>query len=285
VDRTTVVKRIGALLLLLVLMITLAYNMDSNTKVNATNDEMMYFPSGCEINRLTLGNQALFADAIWLWFIQYYGKHRLTDRKYDRMYHILDVLTTLDPAFLKAYQLGSMLLTHDAQRPDQAKNLLKKGMYSNPDAWTLPFYYGFLHFVFLGDYQTAQIFFRFAGQKPGAPDMPRRWEAYVTYKKIDDLQTALQLWLDLYNSTTNPEEKRVAELYIKDIKMKIDINNLNEQVKSFTAKFGRAPSNLDELVEYGFVESIPLEPHGASYKIEHGEVFSTHKGDWPFGGR
>jgi hypothetical protein len=268
------------LVLLFALMIVLAYHLDAHATRPAATDEMMYFPSGQGLQKLSLGHRAVLADVAWLWFVQYYGKHRLTDGKYDHMFHILDILTTYNPAFLKAYELGGLLLTHDAQRPDQAKALLKKGMYLNPDSWSLPFYYGFLHFVFLGDYVTAQVFFRFAAQKPGAPDMPKRWEAYVTYKKKGDLDAALELWFDLYDNTTDPEEKRVAEQYIKDIQMQKTINTLTRQIERFVDRYGRSPATLDELVKSGFLESIPQEPHGGSFIIENGKVKAVYENEW-----
>lgn len=261
-------------------MVVLAYRLDINAPMHTPADEMMYFPSGQGLKELSLGHGAVVADAIWLWFVQYYGKHRLTDGKYDHMYHILDIITTCNPAFFRAYELGSMLLTHDAQRPDQAKTLLKKGMRLNPNAWRLPFYYGFLHFVFLGDYGTARVFFGFAARKPGAPDVPKRWEAYVAHKKVGDLDTALQLWRDLYNGTTNPEEKRIAELYIKDITMQKDIDFLNRCAELFIERFSRVPSTLDELVEYGYIESIPPEPHGGYFMIKNGKVTAVYEDEW-----
>jgi hypothetical protein len=273
-------KQIILVVLLFALMVILAHHLDAGAPRYTHQDESMYLPSVHGYHRLSLGHRALCADALWLWFVQYYGKHRLTDRKYDHMYHILDIVTTFDPAFLKAYQLGSLLLTHDAQRPDQARLLLKKGMHANPDSWSLPFYYGFMHFVFLGDYETARAYFRFAAHKPGAPDMPKRWEAYVTYKKQGDLDTALDLWLDLYNNTINPEEKRVAELYIKDIHMQKHIQELNERMERFKGRYDRDPITLDEMVIQGYLDSIPPEPHGGYYTIEDGEVKAVYEDEW-----
>ena len=273
-------KKILLLVLLIMAMILLLYRLDTITQRTSYQDEAMYIPSIHGYSRLSLGHHALCADALWLWFVQYYGKHRLTDHRYEHMYHILDIVTTFDPAFLKAYRLGSMLLTHDAQRPDQAKTLLKKGMYSNPDDWSLPFYYGFMHFVFLGDYETAQAYFRIAAHKPGAPDMPKRWEAYVTYKKQGDLDTALELWLDLYNNTTNPEEKRVAELYIKDIYSQKYVHILNEAMQRFRDQYSRDPATLNELVEEGYLDSIPAEPHGGYYIIENGNAKGVYEDEW-----
>lgn len=235
----------------------------------------MYFPSGFALKALSMGLYAPLADLVWLRFIQYYGEHRMADAQFELMYHILDVLTTLDTRFAYAYTLGGLMLTHDAQRPDQARALLKKAMVSDPDEWRFPYMYGFVHYVFLKEYAVAQTYFRISAQKPNAPDMPRRWAAFVTYFKMGDLKASLTLWTDLYNSTENPEEKQIALYYIEKIKMELDIEFLNKKVTEFTTKMGRAPHRLRELMSHGFVESIPDEPHRAQYYVKDGKVYST----------
>ena len=171
------------------------------------------------------------------------------------------------------------MLTHDAQRPDQARMLMKKGMQANPDDWRLPFMYGFIHYVFSREYNVAQTYFRISAQKPDASDIPKRWAAFVTYYRLGDLKTALALWLDLYNNTKNPEEKAIAERYIKKIKMKLDIELLNKKIAEFTKLTGRKPLNLKELIAYGIIDSIPAEPHGCHYLLRNGEVYSTFQTD------
>jgi len=222
-----------------------------------------------------MGFYGPLADLVWLRFIQYYGEHRMTDVRFELMSHILDILTTLDPRFVFAYTLGSLMLTHDAQRPDQARRLLRKGMDKNPDEWRYPFMYGFIHYVFLREYDIAQRYFRLSSQRPNVPDMPKRWAAFLLYKKIGDLETALALWLDLYNNTKNPEEKAIAEVYIKNIKMELDIKFLNKKIAEFTKKFKRKPYHLKDLIVFGIIDSIPSEPHGERYFIKKGRVSST----------
>lgn len=269
------VKRFLVVLLLVAVIAGLAYRVDATRPPQELMGELMYFPSGYAVRALCMGLQAPLADLVWLRFIQYYGEHRMTDARFDLMHHILDILTTLDPRFLYAYTLGGLMLTHDAQRPDQAKQLLKKGMYQNPDEWRYPHVYAFMHYVFLRDHQTAKTYFGVAARKPGAPDMPRRWHAFVTYYKLGDLKTALALWTDFYNDTRNPEEKSIAEYYIKRIKMQLDIEWLDTMIAEFTARFGRPPTALSELVVSGLVKKIPDEPFGEKYYIENGKARST----------
>jgi len=273
-------KKFIFIILLLLLIANFSYRIDLKKSPHGLIGELMYFPSGIALRALSVGFYAPIADLVWIRFIQYYGEHRLTDYKFEYLYHILDILTTLNPQFLHAYYLGSLMLTHDAQRPDQAKMLLKKGMKANPDNWPLPFYYGFIHFVFLKEYNIAKTYFRISAMKPDAPIMPKRWAAFIVYKKLGDLKTALVLWLDLYNNTENPEEKAIAELYIKNIKMELDIEFLNKKIKEFTEKFGSKPDNLKELITHKLISSIPDEPHGENYYIKNEKVYSTYKHDW-----
>jgi hypothetical protein len=269
------IKKFLFVILLLLLIANLSYRIDLKKTHHELIGELMYFPSGFAVRSLSLGFYAPLADMVWLRFIQYYGEHRMTDARFDLMYHILDILTTLDPYFVHAYTLGALMLTHDANRPDQAMKLLKKGMRADYNEWRTPFIYGFINYVFLRDYKTALAYLRISSQKPNATDMPKRWAGYIALKRIGDLKVALALWLDLYNNAKNFEEKSIAEMYINKIKMELDIEFLNKKIEEFKAKIGRQPISLKELVVYNIIDSIPTEPHGGKYYLKEGKALST----------
>jgi hypothetical protein len=268
-------KKIVVILLLLVLIANISYRLDLTRSPHELVGELMYFPSGVALHALSMGFYALVADLVWLRFIQYYGEHKLTDLKFDMMHHILDVLTTLDHRFEYAYSLGGLMLTHDADRPDQARALMLKGMRLNPHDWRIPFMYGFVHYVFLKDYDVAHTFFRLASTKPNAPDIPKRWAAFTLHKKVGDLERSLSLWTDLYRNTANELEKEVALMYIQDIQMELDIRFLDTRIATFREKLGRAPVDLRELVAFRFLDALPIEPHGEQYIIRQGRAAST----------
>lgn len=272
-------KKIIIIILLLFLIGNFSYRIDLAKSSHEVISELMYFPSGRALRIFSMGFYAPLADLIWLRFIQYYGEHRLTDRKFEMMFHILDMLTTLDIHFTYAYTLGGLMLTHDAQRPDQAKKLLKKGMHAKSEEWRHPFMYGFIHYVFLKDFRIAQTYYRIAAQKPHAPDMAKRWAAFVTYFKLGDKKTALKMWIDFYNSTENQEEKILAESYIKRIRMELDIEFLEQTIKLFKTKFDRRLYSLKQLVSVGLIDSIPQEPHDGNYFLRDGKVYSTYRPD------
>lgn len=268
-------KRLLLMCALLLLVANLAYRIDLSRTAHELIGELMYFPSGFALRALSMGFHGSLADLVWFRFIQYYGEHRLTDAKFEYMYHILDILTTLDPRFTYAYTLGGLMLTHDAERPDQARLLLRKGMQVYPESWRIPFIYGFIHYVFLRDYGVAEAYFRIAAQRPDAPDLSKRWAAFLLYRHIGDLKTSLSLWIDLYNNSQNPEERIIAAHYISKIKMLLDIELLDKKIVEFKNALARYPESLHELVAIGLIDSLPEEPHGGKYLIHHGRAVST----------
>ena len=123
----------------------------------------------------------------------------------------------------------------------------------------------------------AQTYYRIAAQKPNAPDMAKRWAAFVTYLKLGDRRTSLKMWIDYYNSTQNPEEKTLAEIYIKRINMDLDIEFLNKKVQEHKKITGLYPHSLKQLIAIELIDSIPKEPHDGYYFLRDGKVYSTFR--------
>jgi tetratricopeptide (TPR) repeat protein len=172
--------------------------------------ELMYFPSGKFLKQGALGHTTTLADIAWLRAIQYYGHHRLTDKKYDMVEHIFDIITTLDPNFIHAYVFGAVVLSQDAGKPQEALALLRKGMRHNPDNWLLAFETGFIYYVILGDYQTAGRYFALSSKLPKAPGMTSRFAAFVE-ERAGHTQTAIELWSEVARVTDNKFIKEMAE--------------------------------------------------------------------------
>ena len=49
-----------------------------------------------------------------------------------------------------------------------------------------------------------------------------------------------------------------------------------EKVAEYDARFHRYPGSLQELVDEGFIDSIPHEPHGYDYILYENTVKSTY---------
>ncbi len=180
------------------------------TPVRQEGQELMYFPSGRFLKESALGHTSTVADIAWLRAIQYYGHHRMTDRKYEMVGHIFDIITTLDPNFVHAYVFGAVVLSQDAGKPEEGLALLRKGMRANPDNWLLAFETGFIYYVILHDCENAGRYFALASRLPNAPDMTSRFAAFVE-EKAGHAETALELWSEIARATDNTFIKQMAE--------------------------------------------------------------------------
>lgn len=223
-------------------------------------EELMYFPTGNLLKKFVMGYDEIAADLVWLRMIQYYGHHRQTDRRFDYLGHILDVLTDLDPRFIHAYTFGSLLLTDDAKNPSRGLSILQKGSVHNPLDWRLPFMSGFINHVFLADYGAAANHFVKASSLPESPVFAKRFAAFI-YDRKGEVDVSLELWHSLYERTENEYEKLTALRYIK----RIDIQRLNRLATRFKEMTGKYPADLRDLVRIGWLDSIPRPPDGSSY--------------------
>jgi tetratricopeptide (TPR) repeat protein len=185
-----------------------------------SGQELMYFPSGKFLKQSALGHTSTLADIAWLRAIQYYGHHRLTDKKYDMVGHIFDIVTTLDPNFVHAYVFGAIVLAQDAGRPEEGLALLKKGMRHNPENWLLAFETGFIYHIMLKDYENAGRYFRLASVLPNAPSFPARFAAFAN-ERAGRTETAIQLWSEIAKATPNTQLKEIAEEHIEKLKVEL----------------------------------------------------------------
>jgi tetratricopeptide (TPR) repeat protein len=189
--------------------------------LSGPGEELMYFPSGRFLKHVSLGHESGLADIVWLRAIQYYGEHRMTDRKYEMIGHIFDVMTTLDPHFLHAYVFGALVLAQDAGKPEDALLLLRKGMRHNPKDWYLAFETGFIYYIVLRDYRNAGRYFTLSSKLPNAPPFTSRFAAFVE-ERAGHTETALKLWEEASRMTENARIKEMAEEKVQELKKELE---------------------------------------------------------------
>lgn len=228
---------------------------------------MLYLPSGRYLKIVSLGFDAVVADSIYLWAIQYYGNYRIQDR-YTYLEHIFrDVVTELDPHNLDAYLTGSLIMSSEARQPEMALRLLDKGIERNPGAWILAFDAGFLCYQGLKDYPRAAAYFEKAIQAPDVHPQVRRFYAEM-YHRAGDPRASLREWYGIYSTATDDYVRTVAWNHVHDLKVQVDLDDLNVALGSFRGRFGRTPLRIHELVRSGLLPELPLDPEGLPYDYD-----------------
>ncbi|MBD3333925.1 MAG: hypothetical protein GF355_00230 [Candidatus Eisenbacteria bacterium] len=177
--------------------------------ISIPEPELSAFPSGRALPLLRLGHAQLAADLAWLRAIQYYGRHRMEDQSYPHARHLFDVITGLDPEFEDAYIFGALILAEDVGRPQQAEELLTRGMAAMPQSWWLAFERGFLRMLHRDDRERAAHDFLRASRIPGAPAWVARFAAW-NYEKLGQAERARRLWEQVARSTQDPKVREIA---------------------------------------------------------------------------
>jgi len=178
-----------------------------------SEQRLLYLTNGRVADRLSLSFDSVVADVYWIRTVQYFARERKSqhfDRRYELLYPLLDLTTTLDPHFQVAYQFGAIFLAEPppdgAGRLDLAIGLLEKGLRVE-SRWQYAEALGFLHYWHGHDLLAAAGEFNRAAKMPGAP----KWLGPLTANMLakgGDRQSARTLFRELATS----EDKWIREL-------------------------------------------------------------------------
>lgn len=178
-----------------------------------SDERLLYLTNGRVADRLSLSFDSVVSDVYWIRIVQYYARERKSQKfsgRYDLLYPLLDLTTTLDPHFQVAYQFGAIFLAEPppdgAGRMDLAIKLLEKGLSVEP-RWQYAEALGFLYYWHGHDLLAAAGEFSRAAKMPNAP----KWLGPLTANMLakgGDQEAARILFTELAKS----EEKWIREL-------------------------------------------------------------------------
>lgn len=240
-------------------------------------EDMKDLPSGQFLKGAALAYDELFADYLWIKAVVYFGDHLKTDKSYEWLDHLLNIIVTLDPYFEYAYEFGGITLAYWTNDVDPSIKLLKKGIINVPKThkryWTIPFFLGFNYMYYKKDFETAARYLEEAAKYPGHPRYLPLLVARL-HANNRDPEIAIQFLQEIYLSTKNDEAKKDIRKRIDEVIVERDIMIIEQARDQYNEKTGSYPSSLEELVTAGFLEKIPVEPFGGKYFIQ--EDHSIH---------
>jgi hypothetical protein len=243
-------------------------------RVDAARTRVLYVRSPAAMKRLTFGFEALAADVYWIRAIQHYGGDRLDKtgtpggRRYELLYPLLDIATTLDPYFNIAYRFGAIFLGEPYPggpgRPDQAVALLRKGIAARPQKWEYYHDVAFVYYWRLHDYKAAGEWFQRAATQPNAPNwLPAVAASMLT--RSNDRVTARFMWQQLLHSE-QPWVRRTAERSLGQVEALDQI----DQLQAIVARAGPAAGGYTwgALIGRGVLRGVPVDPSGTPYALD-----------------
>lgn len=237
---------------------------------------LSYLPDGQILKVATLGYREVVADILWLQVIQAMGDKRVSAEAGQWIYRALDVITTLDPKFVRAYEAGGHALCSIVVMPRESNQLLEKGIRHNPQEWRLPFLLGINHYFEFADNQKAAEAMSMAARIPGAPEIIARLAAKLLVSAKSP-QQAVELLAKVYEETSDENVKKLLEQRLREAIVERDLAMLEQAIGRFQLQFSQRPARLEQLVQEGLLRELPLEPFGGQYQYnaDTGEVRSS----------
>ena len=242
-------------------------------------ERFMFLPKGEYLKTAALGYDQLVADIVWLQAIQVIGDKRISEEGYKWIYHAVDVVTTLNPKFDYAYQVGGVVLSALGNKIDMSNALLEKGLKENPNVWQIPFYLGFNHFFYMDDYKKAADYMTIASRLPGRPFYIPQLAATLHVEQGNP-EVALEFLERAYKETEDERIKKEIENKTREVMVARDIIFLEGGVKRYIEIYKKNPESLEDLVTGKIIDMIPKEPFGGFYYTdkETNEIKSSIKG-------
>lgn len=241
-------------------------------------ENLLYVRSPQTMQRLALSYDALVADLYWIRAVQHYGGTRLSRdprARYDLLYPLLDLTTSLDPHFRVAYLFGSIFLAEPPPggpgRADLAIALLEKGLRAQPGQWEYAQAIGFVHYWWRQDYQQAAAWFNRAADFRGAPVWMRPLAA-TTLAQGGSRASSRLLWQQVAETAEDGWYRREALRRLRQLDAMDQLDGLRAAVEAYRKARGTAPANWADLRAAGYLRGMPVDPTGTPYRLEGGIV-------------
>jgi tetratricopeptide (TPR) repeat protein len=254
-----------------------------------TSQEETLYLTQRATGRLVFTHRSLVSDLYWIRAIQYFGDHTQRAQRlaatflppppalaadapiaFDLLYPLLDITTTLDPRFNIAYRFGAIFLSegypHGPGRPDQAVNLLQKGLQTSPERWQYWQDIGFVYYWNEHDYAKAAAAFARGADTPGAPWWLRSLAA-STLAKGGDRAASRLLWQQLGETANNEYARTAARLKLQQLDAIEIIEKLQKGIDVFGARRGAPVTSWNDLIAARLIPGVPLDPAGVPYEL------------------
>jgi len=246
-------------------IISLKNTVDRIPRKKIPGASIIYIPSGKYLKYATFGYSSLAADLIYIWAIQYYSTYTIVDR-FKYLEHIFSIIAELDPRYTDPYEVGALIAYYEAKDLKLAFKIMDLGFEKNPDQWVFPFEAGNYARI-AKDYETAQKYYERAMKVSGAPDIVARLYAAAGFKTMD-FKTSWETWLEIYNTATDEHTKKIASKHLYQVNSALDMNVLREAIKQFRERYRHNPKDLAELIQTGFLTSLPKDLDGKDYLFD-----------------
>lgn len=242
----------------------------------SSRDEVLYLPRADAVHAVSFSYRNAVSQLLWFRTISYFGKHFRTDRSYEWLSSMCQLVTGLNPRMDHAFRFCATMLAWEASRPTDAQSLLTIAISINPDDWELLYQRGFNSLYFLKDERSAHNDFVRAAQLPGAHALVKTLAA-KSLAKLDTPETAIQFLTQQLRGTNDSNQRKALLERLAEVRFQSLAQQISLICKRYRDELGKLPSALDELQQIGAVRSDLEDPFGGALSLEADcRLSSTH---------
>lgn len=197
-------------------------------------------------------------------------ERKFTEEEWKRLIENVGVVEKLDPYYFDPlYYLGAYVPWNIERNKElllRINSILINGSRYVKD-WRIPFLVAFNYFYFLKDKVKGAEYLKMASEMEGAPTylkllVPR---FYAESGKVD-LAIAVT-----YEELKRAKEDTVKKELKKRLRALLAIKELDRALEVYRKRFGRCPSDIQELVKLGIIRALPEDPYGGKFYIKKGK--------------
>lgn len=228
---------------------------------------------------MSLEFTSLVSDYIMIHVLTFMGEKLLkeeptSETEWEIIHKALQTVINLDPRGADSFILATTTLPYEAGMIKETNLLLEKVAKFRTDDYRPNFFLWYNHYHFLKDPKKALVYLKRAAAIKNSPTylkpLASRMHLYT-----GQIEASIAYTLDIIKSTEDPS---MREYMLKRLDALKIIDFLEQKTRAFEAKFNYAPQHLQELVNTGFLKTIPVDHYGGEFYInKEGRVYTTSK--------
>jgi len=227
--------------------------------------------SGQALKVMSLGFDHAVAVYNWLKLIQYCAYCSDHSLPLNNLYNMTDTITTLDPGFDFVYQMSWVFLMNYDVRPnkiriEEGEKILRKGWTNNTDSYRLAQDLGFHLFYYEQKYiEAANMYNAAFALRPNFPVYAKL--AASLRANAGDPELALMGLKIQYDSTKDEYVRKQLKHQMVKAQAEIIAVELDKKLAQYQKDRGVCPASLQELISAGYINRIPSDGLGGTYRL------------------
>lgn len=191
---------------------------------------------------------------------------RMAPEEYPLLGQVQKDASWLNPAHEDNYYIATAILPWEGQvEPTQV--ILRRATVARFFDYQPPFYYAFNLFHFMGDVQGASEWLRRAAEE--LPDPDERLTMQDLAASWLDRSQDLDMAARIVDAMAAQAKRKDFAAYLQKRSQRLrDLAALRRAATVYTARRGKPPGSLQDLLSSGLIDSLPVDSFGSGFAID-----------------